>query len=363
MRRAIPLLAAFVGLWLLAPSAQGVTVGANLNRPANAPYTCQILPSVGPFGERFFLPSGVTTCTYVAVGALGNMSEVAQTPFGGGLVTQVAVRAGPVVGPMQATVSRAVRSTVPGVGFACCFYAGSSQVFTPGANAVTRVAVRLPVRADIDPQVGETVDYLGITVLAPNVPIPANEIGNPGNIANPGAIGFFPHLQPRDAISGRVDGAGIGGVQPLLSAEIQPFCGARAARAQGAQAAGPAAEASAGGPCAPFLGVGSPRLRGGRVVLSLLCNAPQSCVGRILLQSARDRTASSSARRGGHPGAVTYAAARVSISSGGSKRVKLKLSKAGRRLLTGRKRARVWANVRLSGGAVASESRRVTVRR
>jgi hypothetical protein len=287
---------------------------------------------------------------------------VAQTPFGGGLVTQVAVRAGPIVGPMQATVSRAVRSTVPGVGFACCFYAGASQVFTPAPNAVTRVGVRLPVRADIDPQVGETVDYLGITVLARNVPIPANELGNPGNLANPGAIGFFGHLQPRDAVSGRVDGAGIGGVQPLISAEILPFCGARAAAVPG----GAPATVSANGRCAPLLGLAaaSARVRAGRALLTLLCNATQSCAGRLRLQSARGRVAGSSARRGGRGGAITYAAVRFSIPSGGSKSVKPRLSKAGLKLLAGRRRARVWANVQLSsGGAGAGHSSRLTLRR
>jgi hypothetical protein len=359
MRRSPLLFAVMIALLSTTPEAGAVTVGANLNRPANAAYGCETLPSVGPFGERFFLPSGVTTCTYVAVGALGNMSEVAQTPFGGGVVTQVAVRAGPVVGPMQATVSRAMRSTSPGVGFACCFYAGASQIFTPAPNAVTRVAVRIPVRADLDPQVGETVDYLGITVLAPNVPIPAHEVGNPGNLSNPGAIGFFPHLQPRDAVSGRVDGAGIGGVQPLISAEILPFCGARAAAAISGTA-----RASANGPCSPLLGLAttSVRVRGGRVVLTLLCNAPQGCSGRLLLQSTRPRGAAASARRRG--GAATYAAVRFSIPSGGSKAVKPKLSRAGRRLLAARKRARVWANISFSGaGAGIRESSRLTLRR
>jgi hypothetical protein len=354
VRRGLLLLAALASLLAAAAAPAGaVTVGANLSRPANAAYGCETLPTVGPFGERFFLPSRATSCTYVATGSLGNVAEIAQTPFGGGLVVQVAVRTGPVVGPMQATVSRAMRSTTPRLGFACCFFAGASQVFTPAPNAVTGIRVRIPVRADINPQVGETVDYLGITVLAPNVPIPAHELGSPGNLGNPGALGFFPHLQPRDAVSGRVDGAGIGGVQPLLRAEVLPFCGARAARSTRARA-------SANEGCAPLLGVASARVRGGRVALLLLCNAPQDCVGRILLQSARGRRgASASARRG----PVTYAAARVTIPSGGSKRVRPKLTEAGRRLLRGRSRARAWANVRLSGGDnPAVESLRVTVR-
>lgn len=336
-------------------AAQLRTVGANLNRPANAAYGCEALPTTDAFGNRLFLPSGAATCTYVAVGALGNATEVAQTPFGGGLVVRVRVKAGPRVGPMQVTVSRAMRSTTQGVGFACCFYAGASQVFTPAANAVTQVGVRIPVRADLDPQVGETVDYLGITVLAPGVPIPAHEIGNPGNVQNPAASGFFPHLRPQDAVSGRVDGAGIGGVQPLLSADILPFCGA------GRIAASSPVRAAQAGRCAPFLGVSSAAVAAGRVALTLLCNAAVPCNGRLLLQSRRAAVAASAAKRR-RP--VTYAAARVAIPAGASAQVRPRLRKAGRRLMKGRKRARVWANVRLtSAGSVARESRRVTLER
>jgi hypothetical protein len=335
-------------------TAQVRTIGANLDRPATAPYGCETLPTTDFAGNRAFLPSGAGTCTYVATGGLGNFAEVAQAPPGGGLVTRVRVRAGPVVGPMQVTVSRAMRSTTPGIGFACCFFAGASQAFVPRPNAVTQVGVRLPVRSDLDPQVGETVDYLGITVLAPGVPIPAQEIGSPGNIQNPGAIGFFPHLRPEDSISGRVDGAGIGGVVPLLSADVLPFCGPGAALAT-------AGAAQAGG-CAPFLalGAGGGRVAAGRVALALVCNAPVPCAGRLLLQSRRAAVAAAAVRR--RP--VTYASARVAIPAAGAATATPKLSRAGRRLMSGRRRARAWMNARLTNGAVVAHvSRRVRLRR
>lgn len=358
-RFATSALVAVLGLLCANAASAQVRVGANLNRPANAAYGCETLPTTDAFGNRFFLPSGVGTCTYVATGSLGNTTEVAQAPFGGGLVTAIRVKAGPRVGPMQVTVSRALRSTTPGVGFACCFYAGASQVFTPAPNTVTQVPVRIPVRSDLDPQVGETVDYLGITVLAPGVPIPAHEIGNPGNLQNPAALGFFPHLQPRDAVSGRVDGAGIGGVQPLLSADVLRFCGAGAALAAGRRPRSGEVQA-AQGRCVPFLGIsgGVGRVSNGRAALVLLCNAPVPCSGRLLLQSRRVGRAAAAAKP------ITYAATRVAVPAGASKQVKPKLRKAGRRLLRGRKRAKVWANARLaSGSIVARVSRRMTLRR
>ncbi len=339
--------------------AQVRTIGANLDRPANARYGCETLPTVGPFGNRIFLPSGVGTCTYVATGGLGAQTEVAQAPPGGGLVTRVRVRTGPTVGPLQVTVARALRG---GAGFACCFYAGASQPFVPQPNAVTQVAVRLPMRSDFSAEAGETVDYLGLTVLAPGVPVPLHDTGAAGDISAPGALGFFPHLNPNDVTTGRVDGAGIGGVVPLLAADVIPFCGAGAALAAGRRSAVPAGAAQTGGRCTPLLAVaaGLGRVADGRVALRLICNAPVPCAGRLRLQSRRPAAASATRKARTR----IYASTRVSIPSGGETRVRPKLTRAGRKLMKGRKRAGAWLNARLThGSASATVSRRVKLRR
>jgi hypothetical protein len=212
-------------------------------------------------------------------------------------------------------------------------------------NAVTQVPVRLPMRYEINPAVGETRDYLGITVLAPGVPIPAQELGNPGNLANPGALAFFPHVGPGQV---RADGAGIGGVQPLLQADFAGLCGAAAigARAHAAQA----------GRCVPAIGPAgaAAQIQAGRAVLNLLCNVAIPCAGIIRLQNARARGGAAAAAR------VTYAKARFRIGAAGSQVVKPKLTAAGRRLMRGRKKARVWANATTGGKTVAS---RMTLRR
>lgn len=347
--------------WLAATDAaegQLRTIGANLNRPANAPYGCETLPTVGPFGNRIFLPSGVATCTYVATGGLGGQTEVAQAPPGGGLVTRVRVRTGPTVGPLQVTVARALRG---GAGFACCFFAGASQPFVPQPNAVTQVAVRLPMRSDFSAEAGETVDYLGLTVLAPGVPVPLHDTGAAGDIASPGALGFFPHLNPGDVTTGRVDGAGIGGVVPLLAADVVPFCGAGAALAAGNRSAAPVAQAQVGGRCTPLLAIagGLGRVANGRVALRLVCNAPVPCAGLLRLQSRRPAAAAARKDR-----TKVYASTRVSIPSGGGVRVRPKLTRAGRKLLKGRNRASAWLNAHLThGSAAATVSRRVQLRR
>lgn len=116
---------------------------------------------------------------------------------------------------MQVTVVQATRS---GVGFACCFYERASKVFTPKPNAITTLRVSLRVRLDLNPSFGETRDYLGLTVLEPGVPVPANDTGNPGDITGPGALAFFPHIKKGNE---RADGAGVGGVAPLLNATVR----------------------------------------------------------------------------------------------------------------------------------------------
>jgi hypothetical protein len=166
---------------LAAAPAHAIRIGADLNRPANVGYGCETLPTTNAFGGRFFLGTGFGTCTYLGTGSINNQSETAGARGASGVLTRVLVKTGPVVGPMQATILRSTRST--SVGFACCFWAGQSQVFTPAPNSVTAVPVRLPMRLDFDDQFGETVDYLALTVLAPGVPIPGHDEGVPGDVS------------------------------------------------------------------------------------------------------------------------------------------------------------------------------------
>ncbi|MCU0314688.1 MAG: hypothetical protein MUC84_11595 [Solirubrobacteraceae bacterium] len=328
-------LAAAAALLGAAPAgAQQRTIGADLNRPASATYGCETLPTISAFGGRAFLPSRVATCTYLATTRLGGSTEVPQAP-GPSVAIRARVKAGPVVGPMQVTVLRATRSSA---GFACCFHAGESAVFTPAPNAVTTVPLRLPMRSDLDPAFGETVDYLGLTVLAPGVPVPAHEIGNPGDLANPGVLAFFPHVRPGDT---RADGSGLGGIVPLLQADVIGLCGAaRAARV--AQA----------GACLPGLqALGRVRVRGGSLALELRCNVGVPCAGTVRLQSARG-------------GGRTLASARVSLAPGASVRLAPRLTARGRAALRGRATLRAWLNaslVLLGRRTVLAE--RVTVRR
>lgn len=316
--------------------AGAIPIGTDMNRTPNVGYGCETRPGNNAFAQRILLPTGVPTCTYLAT-----TLDLAESPQGrkpGGILTSVSVRAGPTTGPMQATILRATRSFL---GFQCCYYAGASETFTPAPNTVTRVPVRLPMRSDFDtPNATETVDYLALTVLAPNVPIPMVDLGG-GN--TPGAISFHPFVAPGDV---RVDGAGLGGLIPLIAGDFQPTCGASAASSKRVR--------SAAKNCLAAITLASKRarLKSGRARLPLRCNAPTACVGKLKLQTRRGKGS-------------TLASARIKIDAAGKRTLKPKLTKKGKRLMKRKRSRKLWLNVVIAdgSGATGKISKRVTLRR
>lgn len=128
---------------------------------------------------------------------------------------------------MQIVVEQALRQDNPGdpghPTYACCQAINASQVFTPKANAITQIPVNLPVRQDIspDPSTGYYVDqHLSLSVLAPNVPIPASTDPN-GSFG-----GWFPAWKVGDERAGVYGGQGA---VILFNADWSP-AGSTAAR-------------------------------------------------------------------------------------------------------------------------------------
>ena len=351
MRSAFVVAAVMIGAALASADASAVTIGTDLNRTASATYGCEVMPGSDMFGGRFFYPTGAASCTYLAVPAGG--AEIPQATFGGGVLTSVSVRAGAATGPMQATILQATRSSY---GFQCCHFAGASGVFTPAANTVTTVPVRLPMRNDINPSFGETVDYLALTVLAPGVPIPMEDLG--GGSA-PMASGFFPHVSEGQS---RVDGAGLGGLVPLIRGEFQPTCAGRAAAGA---AFGRAAAASvkpaetkntlrAAADCVTALIAAGNRakLRAGRARFNATCNVAFGCNGVARLQTKPG-------------GGTTLASANVQIGAGQTAALSPRLTAKGRRLMSGKRKRKLWLNSTLSdtSGTKYVISSRVTLKR
>lgn len=334
----------------LPAAAEAIVVGPNLGaNPPNANFDCRSRPSV--IGPQFFgFPDN---CTYLGTSA--NVGRTTQAPFGGGVVTAVRIRAAAPVGPMQATVVRAIGSTTTGV--ACCFHAGESQAFTPRANATSNVRVRLPVAHFINTGAGiQVVDYVGLTVRANGVAIPGRYPGG----GFEGSLAFFPRLTAADNVAGRVDGYG-NSLVPLINADITPLCGgagrarppaARAvARAWPDDAALPpprARAAARGGRCLGGVTIRDGTIGGSSAKVPLDCNLGATrCRGKLTLLPKR--------------GDGKLGKSRFKLEPGARKRVSVKLTSAGKRAARGNGSLTVRAKAKVSGGP--DDSARIELRR
>lgn len=341
-------------LFVAAP-AQAVAIGPDLNAyTANVTYGCEAVPS-NWLGTRFYYASNQPSCTYLASSV--NIQNVPQAQFPGGVLTAVRVKTGPGTGPMQATILRATRSAA---GFQCCYHAVESQIFTPPANTIATVPVRLPMRNDLDPNFGETVDYLAITVLQPGVPIPMQDFGDPGTDIHPnGASGFWPHVKPGDI---RVDGNGLTGLQPLIAGEFTTLCSGRAAGARAAARPGERVTVSgarararvAGGGCIRAVTAANnrARLRSNRARIVLTCNVGFPCNGKLKLQTGDGK-------------GRTLASANVNLASNATGTLNARLTATGRRLMSGKRKRKVWMNATLTAldGSKVLITGRITLQR
>lgn len=317
---------AALALWalagaLLAPPADAVTFGANLDgRAANNPYRC---PDIGAPVYSF------PTCSSESVNPV--TGESGFPPVGVGVVTQVRVKVGAVSGPMQIVVEEALRKDNPSdpghPTYACCKAINASQVFNPTPNTTTPVNVNLPVRQDIapDPNTGYYVDdHLSLSVLAPNVPIPASNDPNAG-------LGIW--LPAWTVGEERAGSYGTSGATILFNADWSPSAGADESPIE-------------------FL-KRNVVVRNGKAILPLICNLTTACEGGVALQNRTARLLRL-ARLDKKARLKTYAKKKFKIPAGKKKKVKVPLKSRGKRLIKGRKKVKVWANFDLDGVADAA---------
>ncbi len=317
-------------LALLVPApAKSDSFGTNLNRVPNNTSVC----------GQFLFPPQPATCSSESID-LGT-GESNFPPGGTGVVTQVRVRVGPTTGPMQIVVEEALRQDNPSdpghPTYACCKAINASPVFTPAANATTPVNVNLPVRQDLEPEAsGYFVDdHLSLSVLDPNVPIPANLDNN----ASDGL--WFPAWQVGQERAGIY---GTQGAMILFNADW------RAGDAPGT-----------GGDLVEIARIA--KVQGNKALLSLVCNLTTVCKGNVQLQNQNARLAQLIPEINPAQGAAaraklkSFGKRKFKIPAGKKKTVKVPLSGAGKRLLRGRHSAKVWAKVKLRGQAAIPSSR------
>jgi hypothetical protein len=342
----------------LAPAARAATFGVPVGTPPfnvapNNPYDCSsVLTPIGP--TEMFSPTGgpASSCIWTDVPTPAELqaaagANISLEPPGSGTVTQVRVAVGAHTGAMQVVVMRALyeNTLTPGrPNDACCTPVARSQVFTPQANAITTVNVNLPVREDATPPPQDTTtiadfDTLALAVLEPGVPVPmyyTGDLSQPAdfvwNTATPSTVtpGFY---------------TDTGGFFVALNATWSAPAG------------------NGGGPPITF-GGGAP-VRNLTAAVPLTCASVFECDGQLLLQDAatgRKAGVRKAARARSHK-PTTYGGASFKIQPHKRKAIKVKLSRAGRRLLHGHHTAKVWANVRIGSGKTAGYSARIKLHR
>ncbi len=335
MRRGSLVLTVLLGALVAFPATAlaTTTFGANLSREPDNTRTCitiQVFPLYGP------------TCSAESIDPV--TAESSFPPAGDGVVSRVRVRVGPTTGPMQIVEEEALRQDNPAdpghPTYACCKAVALSAVFTPAANSTTTVPVNFHVKQDLAPEAsGYYVDdHLSLSVLDPNVPIPAATDPN----ASDGY--WFPAWQ--SAGEERAGIYGDAGYTILFNADWD---------------AGNGGGGGGGGGQPVTLANKTARVRNGNALVNLLCTLAVPCAGQLRLQNRQARVAMLLAPRKGLP--TTYSSVKFKIPAGKKKAIKAPLNAAGKRLLKHRKKAKVWATISPAGGGVAPPPTQVTLKK
>ncbi len=341
--------------------AAAATFGADLNNAPNNPTTCG--EGIFPY---FSAPMGSPSCMYYS-GAPGPSSYAPAS----GTITAVHVRVGAVTGPMQAVIMRSLYQNKAGDPghpyFACCFVERYGPVFTPQANTVTTIATSLPVTEEPTPGPDDFTtnaagDFLALSVLAPNVPIPAfgdGQSGYAGYYPAP-SEGSTPAPSP-NPLTPATDGFGA---QVLISADLDTGGGA-AVPAPGGVAPTP----NPGPVPAALASIAFPKLtipvKNGTATLPIQCLVV-NCAGVLNLQNIQPPGGGAgvaSKRKAKKPKLVSYGTASFALKAGTTGKVKVKLNAAGRKLVKAHKQIKVWANIRFTAGGGKAKSTRVTLKR
>jgi hypothetical protein len=273
--------------------AHAVTFGADLTAPADNTGTCSIL--------------GQPSCTFFS----GAPGPGFYAPLSG-TVTAVRVKSGNFAqGPMQVVVMRSLyQNNVADPGhpfFACCFVERYGPIFTPAPNAVTTVPTALPMVEDPIPPPEDGVtnargDFLALSVLDPNVPVPAT-FDNASVYS-----GFAPAPEPQttpapspNPIFPLVNGFGY---HIAMNADLA---------------------VGGGGDTVPVAIATGGQLVGSTAAIPLTCVLTTACEGRLRLANVPVAQATAVTR------AKVYGKARFAIASGATAVVSVRLNRAGRR--------------------------------
>jgi hypothetical protein len=326
--------------------AATVTFGADLSALPTASFHCSVPP---PFYGPYRPPSPYAfppTCTALTAGNFGGGGMGSHlVPQGVGVITKIRVKepptnydsaagstfgpAGPLgqSGPLKISLLQALRSPQSSVAV-CCTVQAETAPFTPAmrpfTDTITEVTLNPPLRVHAVTTVTGVYEFQGISVSA----VRADSIIPAGRSSTASSGGYYPAVVPgqerneQQTSFGSADGVNQG-TQIMLQADWTEV---------------------------PAVTVGTRTLpvSAGNAAMQVLCNlfgAP--CTGGVSLTSL----GSAAAKRK----TVSYGSAKLNIPAGKSRRIKIRLSSAGRALMRRHRSASVHAIVTVGGKRVASQ--------
>lgn len=366
MRRALLVLPTLIAV-ALPTSASAVTFGSNLNaRQSNSSVTC------GDF--NIFQYAGRVGCSAYTSGNASNPADTSAThviPFPdprpngnqSGTITQVTFKPAPgaPAGPARLSVVEYIRdaNSTQNPGLAQDIADSATFTMAPGADGLVHVATNLPARSLYNANDNSyRFDALVVSMLDNTTPIPADlnsqflsawispyvdipstqgdlTVPLPAGRQGTGCCGYGPNsfyavgawytlgevLMQADLTINTPGGGGGNQQQPTVTRPLT---------------------------------FGRGRLAGNTAILPLACALDTTCAGRLQLL----RRAQATAKRRKKP--AVYGRARFSVPAHKTRRVRVKLTKAGKKLLRRRKSARMLARATI-GSQVATAT--VTIRR
>jgi hypothetical protein len=334
----------------LPASAEAVTFGSNLNaHTSNSTVTC------GDF--NIFQYAGRVGCSAYTTGNASNPADTSAThviPFPDprvhgdqhGTITQVTFKPAPgaPAGPARLSVVEYIRdaNSTANPGLAQDIADSANFVMSPGADGLVHVATNLPARSLYNPNDNSyRFDVLVVSMLDNTTPIPA-DLNSQFLSAWISPYVDIPSTQGDLTVPLPADRQGTGccgfGPNPFYALGAWYTLGEVLMQAELTIESTPVPPPPPPPPVTNPVKIGKPRLRGNAVILPVACALDTTCRG--LLQLLSWGNGANASRSGKSKKTIVYGRVRFSVPAHAEKRLKVKLGKAGKKLLKRSRRMR-----------------------
>lgn len=360
----------------LAPAHAGAAAtqfGSSLAAGPVVPYGCNVQPGLtnspnwGDFGLFTNNQPGGCTWSQAGVWGLNSGSDPrARSVPADGRITGAEILSGANPSPIWITIIR--QQAQPGVGDACCFWRSDTGPFPLAPNAVTKLALNIPVERNVKEGV-LAADLVSVSAENDGGSLPVRLVG-PSNVlsipdGDPMAGVFYPRMGriPNDEKGGRHEiQEGVPGFELLVR---WTFCATGDVTCAGATPGGGGGGGTTGSVvpppltpgAAPQLGAKQAQVKEGNALVGLICGGNAACEGQLALLAP---TAGASVAKG-KVKTIVYGSAGYKLAAGAKATIKVKLNRRGKKLLT--KHAKATVTVRLAPSGGTATTAKLTLKR